>query len=91
MSGVAIEVDVVHAGPVEQIVRRVSLASGSTVADALSASGFAAEVTTAGVGIWGRPAEQDTSLRDGDRVELYRPLTADPKDARRSRAKRAAR
>jgi putative ubiquitin-RnfH superfamily antitoxin RatB of RatAB toxin-antitoxin module len=48
-------------------------------------------LTAAGVGIWGGPAEPDASLRDGDRVELYRPLTADPKDARRSRAKRAAR
>lgn len=91
MSGVEIEVDVVHAAHVEQVVRRVSLPSGATVGDALSASGFAGEVTAAGVGIWGRPAELDATLRGGDRVELYRPLTADPKDARRSRAKRAAR
>jgi hypothetical protein len=91
MTGTAIVVDVVFASSDEQVVHKVSLPGGATIADALSASGFAGKLTAAGVGIWGRPAEPEASLRDGDRVELYRPLTVDPKDARRSRAKRAAR
>lgn len=91
MSGATIEVEVVFAAPDEQVVHKVSLPDGATIADALAASGLAGKLTAAGVGIWGRPAEPDASLRDGDRVELYRPLTADPKEARRSRAKRAGR
>jgi putative ubiquitin-RnfH superfamily antitoxin RatB of RatAB toxin-antitoxin module len=91
VSTVAIDVEVVFAAPDEQVVRRVSLPDGATIVDALAASGLTGTVTAAGVGIWGRSAEPDALLRDGDRVELYRPLTADPKEARRSRAKRAAR
>jgi len=40
------------------------------------------------VGIWGRAASPDAGLRDGDRVELYRPLAADPQEARRLRARK---
>jgi uncharacterized protein len=43
------------------------------------------------VGIWGRAAGAETSLRDGDRVELYRPLAADPQEARRRRVEQARR
>lgn len=91
MSGAEITVDVVHAVPAEQVTRRVVLPDDATVADALAASGLAGQVTPAGVGIWGRPVEPGAALRDGDRVEVYRPLTADPKEARRARARRAAR
>ncbi|MGZ5193843.1 MAG: RnfH family protein [Ramlibacter sp.] len=66
------------------------LDGGSTVHHALQASGLAAEfagldVRTAAVGIWGRKARLAQPLRDGDRVEIYRPLTVDPKVARRER------
>jgi len=43
------------------------------------------------VGIWGRVTNAATALRDGDRVELYRPLAADPQEARRRRAREARR
>jgi len=43
----------------------------------------------AAVGVWGKVRARDDLLRDGDRVELYRPLQADPKDARRANAKRS--
>jgi len=41
------------------------------------------------VGIFGRRVELDAPLRDGDRVEIYRPLVADPREARRRRVKRS--
>jgi len=46
---------------------------------------------SAGVGVYGKPCALDDPVRDGDRVEIYRPLRADPKQARRRRAGGAAR
>ena len=66
------------------------MASGSTLADAVYASGMPAlypalNLLTVTVGIWGRKATPGQRLSDGDRVEIYRPLTVDPKVARRER------
>jgi len=68
------------------------LATGSTVADALRASGVLARHGLAAhpdlkVGVWCRVVALDTLLREHDRVEVYRPLTVDPKEARRQRYK----
>ena len=68
----------------------VMLAPNSTVADAIQASGLmakcnAAETQAVTVGVWGRKAALTQPLLDGDRVEIYRPLTVDPKVARRER------
>lgn len=87
-------VEVVHAMPTRQIALRVELPEGATVRDAVMASGIleAAGMTPTAldsVGIWNRVVTADSLLSDGDRVELYRPLVADPKDARRLRAKSA--
>jgi uncharacterized protein len=86
-----IRVDVVSALPMCAKVVRLELEEGATVADALAASGMfaaASEIDAAGldVGIWGRRALPADRLHDRDRVEIYRPLTADPKTARRKRA-----
>ena len=68
------------------------LPPGSTLADALRAGGVI-EAEAAGLpeglacGIWGRRQAMPTVLRDGDRVEVYRALTVDPKEARRQRYK----
>ncbi|MEO8102889.1 MAG: RnfH family protein [Betaproteobacteria bacterium] len=48
-----------------------------------------AAANVAGVGVWGKLRAPDHPLRDGDRVEIYRALQADPKDARRAKAKRS--
>ncbi len=66
---------------------------GATVQEALAASGLLERFAGAGlerqaVGVWGRPCARDTTLRPGDRVELYRPLAMDPMEARRRRASR---
>lgn len=59
------------------------LPPGACLLDALRAAGL--EASTWPAGIWGRRAERGQLLRDGDRVELYRPLLVDPKVARRER------
>jgi len=67
----------------------LTLPAGSTVADALRASKWLDDVVEPAllpaVGIWGRQVPLDQSLREGDRIELYRPLQVDPKEARRLR------
>ena len=63
----------------------VMLPVGAVLRDALVAAGCNANA--ADVGIWGRAAELETPLSDGDRVEVYRPLVVDPKVARRLRFK----
>ena len=96
----AAEIDVVVAyAPAPRQVREIALrlATGSTLAQALQASGLAAlypelDLAHAPVGVWGRKAARDQVLRDQDRVEVYRPLRVDPKVARRERfAKQGAR
>jgi putative ubiquitin-RnfH superfamily antitoxin RatB of RatAB toxin-antitoxin module len=89
-----VSVEIAYAEPGRQFLRKVSLASGASVADAIMASGVAVEyaIDTAmlDVGIWSRRVSRDTLVADGDRIELYRPLKADPKESRRRRAARAA-
>jgi putative ubiquitin-RnfH superfamily antitoxin RatB of RatAB toxin-antitoxin module len=86
-----IEVEVAYAEPARQFLRRIALAAGSTIADAIAASGIEAELgidaSLLATGVWSKPKPRDALLDDGDRVELYRPLRADPKEARRRRAR----
>ena len=80
----ALRVEVVHARPDGAEVVEIRLPDGSTVRDALAASGLRGVQ----VGIFGKQATMDTRLADGDRVEIYRPLAMDPKETRRQRARR---
>ena len=85
----ALQIEIVYALTERQVLRRVSLREGSTVEDAVRASGLRAEfpeIDAMHVGIYGKTVSKDTLLRDRDRVELYRPLEADPKEIRRARA-----
>lgn len=93
MSRLAVEV--VLALEDRQLVTALEVEPGTTLAEAILRSGLQArtqeldlqlDLSTAAVGIFGRLRERDTVLADGDRVEIYRPLLADPKDARRRRA-----
>lgn len=81
----AIDVEVIEAWPHEFRSRHVRLGPGATVADALAAAGIAADAYPA-VAVFGERVTPDHALVHGDRVELLRPLQADPKDARRRRA-----
>jgi putative ubiquitin-RnfH superfamily antitoxin RatB of RatAB toxin-antitoxin module len=87
-----IRVEVAYAEPQRQFLRALDLPAGATVADAIAASGLAGEfsIDTAAltVGIWSKPVARDRRITAGDRVELYRPLKADPKESRRRRARR---
>lgn len=66
---------------------QLTLPAGATLAQALLASGwFASEILPSlQAGVWGKLRPLETVLREGDRVEIYRPLTVDPKEARRQR------
>ena len=76
-------------------VAALELPAGSNVADALRGSGLLERhglaADSLACGVWGRHQPLTGLLRDGDRVELYRPLTVDPKEARRLRYKRQRR
>jgi putative ubiquitin-RnfH superfamily antitoxin RatB of RatAB toxin-antitoxin module len=89
----SIDIEVAYAEPERQFLRRVSLDAGATVADAILASGVEHELdidaSALSVGIWSKSVSRDTRLEAGDRVEIYRALVADPKEARRRRADRA--
>jgi hypothetical protein len=87
------KVEVVYATPGRQPLYAVSVAAGGTVRDAIERSGVLAafpeiDLARNRVGIHGKLATLGTPLCDGDRVEILRPLQADPKVARRERAAR---
>ena len=89
-----IRVEVVYALPERQYLRNVKLAEGSNVEQAIVASGLLElrsdiDLQSNKVGIYSRPAKLADVLNDGDRVEIYRPLIADPKELRRQRAEKA--
>ena len=86
------KVEVVYATRERQALYAVSVAAGETVRDAIERSGVLAafpeiDLARNRVGIHGRLATLATPLQDDDRVEILRPLRADPKEARRRRAK----
>jgi uncharacterized protein len=78
------KVEVVRAGPREAHSVQLELPPGATVREALAASGLQVEEGQA-VGVFGERVTMDQPLAEGDRVEIYRPLAMDPKEARRRR------
>ena len=84
-------IEVVYAMPDQQILLKRSVPAGTTVAGALKASGILdkhPEIDLANnkLGIFGKLTKADAVVRDKDRIEIYRPLIADPKEVRRKRA-----
>ena len=89
-------IEVAYALREEQVLLELEMAEGTTARQAVERSGILRrfpeiDLARAGLGIFGRAVSPDTPLRDGDRVEIYRPLIADPKLARRTRAKQPSR
>jgi putative ubiquitin-RnfH superfamily antitoxin RatB of RatAB toxin-antitoxin module len=89
-------IEIAYAEPHAGIVKELRLAPGSSVADALRLAALdpdfaGVDFANSAVGIFGRLARRDEPLRPGDRIEIYRPLASDPKEARRARAKQALR
>lgn len=86
-----IQVEVAYALPAQQVILPVKAEAGITVEDAIKRSGILErfpeiQLAQAKVGIFSKLTKMDTVLRDKDRVEIYRPLIADPKEVRRKRA-----
>lgn len=87
-----IRVQVICALPDRVFVRDLALPPGATVGEAILASGLRESwpqirLMPDRVGIFARKVSLDAALQDGDRVEVYRPLKIDPKEARRQRAR----
>jgi len=90
-----IEVSVVYAKPLRQVVESIRLPAGSTVELAIRRSGLLEEfpeieLSANRVGVYGEAVSLDTVLEGGERVEIYRPLIADPREARRRRGRKKA-
>ena len=86
-----ISVEVVYALPQKQEVLPLKVKPGTTVSLAIEQSGILAEfpeidLASAKLGVFGKLVKLDAVLRDKDRIEIYRPLIADPKEVRRKRA-----
>ena len=86
-----IQIEVVFALADRQDVIPLTLAAGTTLKQAVEASGLPAkypdiDLVKGKFGIYSKLAKPDTVLRDRDRVEIYRPLIADPKEERKQRA-----
>jgi uncharacterized protein len=89
---VSVQIEVVYAMSHRQERVSLDLPPGSTVLDAVKATGLLQRLPRpeiGDVGVWGRAVTPQTRLRDRDRVEIYRRLIADPKEIRRERAAKA--
>lgn len=89
-----IEIEVVYALPHDQIVRQLNVPAGTTAGQAVELSGIGGifsgiDLSQNKLGIFGKLVKPETILRDRDQVEIYRPLSVDPKEARRRRAEEA--
>ena len=90
-SAEAISVEVAYATPEEQRIISLEVVPGTTLRQAIEQSGILEhfseiDLGNAKVGIFGKLKKLDETLRAGDRVEIYRPLIADPKQVRKQRA-----
>jgi putative ubiquitin-RnfH superfamily antitoxin RatB of RatAB toxin-antitoxin module len=86
-----LQVYVAYATPQDEFIHPMRVAPGTTIGQAIENSGVLARfpeinLVTQPVGIYARKKTLETVLRDRDRVEIYRPLVADPKESRRKRA-----
>ena len=84
-----IKIEIAYAAPQQQTILQLVLPSASTIRDAIvCAKLFGENIDALPVGIYGKIRTLNTILQDGDRVEIYRPLLNDPKDARKQRVRR---
>jgi uncharacterized protein len=88
-----IRIEIVYAEPQRGIIKSFALTPGALVRDALAKAAAdpdfsKVDLANSPVGIFGKLTRTDQVLNDGDRIEIYRPLTQEPKVARRSRARK---
>ena len=90
-NGEMLSVEVAYALVDDQTLLSIQVRQGATVQDAIQQSGILEsypeiDLSRNKVGVFGKLAKLDAALREGDRVEIYRPLIADPKEVRKLRA-----
>lgn len=88
-----IKVEVAYARPDEQVIIPLQVAQGTTLEQAIQLSGLLQrfpeiDLSKNKMGVFGKITKADTALQEMDRVEIYRPLIADPKESRRRRAEK---
>jgi uncharacterized protein len=91
-----LRIEIAYARPQRAIVKEYRLAPGACVADALQLAALdpdfsGVDLANSAFGIFGKAARAEQALEEGDRIEIYRPLSADPKAARRARARQVRR
>ncbi|MGC6405065.1 RnfH family protein [Bisgaard Taxon 45] len=90
-----IKVEIAYAYPERYYLKQLTVEEGTMIQTAILQSGILQQFTEIDlrenkVGIFSRPAKLTDQLKDGDRIEIYRPLLADPKEIRRKRAEQQA-
>lgn len=90
-----IEVEVVYGVPTKQVLLSLPVPVGSTIEESIKLSSITKHfpeiiIGDAKVGIFSRPEKLSTVVKEGDRIEIYRPLIADPKEMRKLRAAKMA-
>jgi putative ubiquitin-RnfH superfamily antitoxin RatB of RatAB toxin-antitoxin module len=86
-----ISVEVAYAKPEEQLILKLDVLPGTTLQQAIEQSGILErfpeiDLSQLKAGVFGKLKKLDQTLREGDRIEIYRPLIADPKEVRKQRA-----
>ena len=94
MDDAPLRIEIAYAEPQRALIKSLRLPAGACVADALRLAALdpdfsAVDFANSAVGIFGKLTRRDQPLRQGDRIEIYRSLRADPKEARRARAQQA--
>ena len=88
------EIEVIYALPDKQVLLELEVDNGASIEQAIQSSGLLTDypdidLTAQKVGVFGKVRKLTDSLHPGDRVEIYRPLIADPKESRKKRAEKA--
>ncbi|WP_408609397.1 RnfH family protein [Alteromonas pelagimontana] len=89
-----LNIEVAYALPTKQSLIELAVAEGTTVEEAIAASRISdlypdLDLNATKVGIWSRVVKLKDTVKDGDRIEIYRSLIADPKEVRKRRAEKA--
>ena len=91
MAEANIQVEIIFATADEQLLSVLTVPANATIGDVIAMSALAEhfpehDLGAMRVGVWGHPADRSQAVRDGDRIEIYRPLEIDPRVARRQLA-----
>tara|TARA_R110001592_G_scaffold28924_4_gene105393 strand:- start:476 stop:775 length:300 start_codon:yes stop_codon:yes gene_type:complete len=89
-----IDIEVVYGLPHKQVLLALKVPASTTIKDCIKLSGIVKHFpeiipSEAVVGVFSKPDKLDNTVKQGDRIEIYRPLTADPKEMRKLRAEKA--